>query len=312
MKKTNLAIVFGILALVLLLPSCKDKLNEESIFPNVPVLDSTEYTYAFDKYLYENYVTVYNIAFQYKLNDASTDMDYNLVPVGYEQAQIVAHAIKYLWLDVYDKQQGPEFLKLYAPRIVNVIGCPAVNAAQGTETLGVAEGGYKITLYNMNDIDLTNMAWLNKYIFHVMHHEFSHILHQTKSFPKDYEQISAGLYDSQSWQYHSDEEAYSLGFVTPYSMSEPHEDFVEVISSYITDTREVWQARGFTMSADHTHIEAVDETKEGTAIINTKINKCKDWLLEKYDYTLDSIRAEVQRRQDALTYDIVMNDSYGK
>jgi len=25
---------------------------------------------------------------------------------------------------------------------------------------------------------------------------------------------------------------------------------------------------------------------------------------------LDSIRAEVQRRQDALTYDIVMNDSY--
>lgn len=291
---------------------CKEKLDEESIFKNVPVLDSTSYTYQFDKYLYENYQLKYNIAFQYKLDDESTDMNYNLVPVSYDKAQIVAHAIKYLWLDVYGTQMGEEFLKLYAPRIINVLGSPAINAAQKTETLGVAEGGVKITLYNMNDIDLSNMKWLNKYIFHVMHHEFSHILHQTKSFPKEYEQISAGLYDSQSWQYHSDEEAYALGFVTPYSMSEAHEDFVEVISSYITDTRETWEKRGIVMAADHTHIESFDEDLPGTVIIMTKINMCKDWLSEKYDYTLDSLRAEVQRRQDALTYDIVMNDSYDK
>lgn len=291
---------------------CKEKLDEESIFKDVPVLDSTSYTYQFDKYLYENYQLKYNIAFQYKLDDESTDMNYNLVPVSYDKAQIVAHAIKYLWLDVYGTQMGEEFLKLYAPRIINVLGSPAINAAQGTETLGVAEGGVKITLYNMNDIDLSNMKWLNKYIFHVMHHEFSHILHQTKSFPKEYEQISAGLYDSQSWQYHSDEEAYALGFVTPYSMSEAHEDFVEVISSYITDTRETWEKRGIVMAADHTHIESFDEDVPGTVIIMTKINMCKDWLSEKYDYTLDSLRAEVQRRQDALTYDIVMNDSYDK
>ena len=291
---------------------CKEKLDEESIFKDVPVLDSTSYTYQFDKYLYENYQLKYNIAFQYKLDDESTDMNYNLVPVSYDKAQIVAHAIKYLWLDVYGTQMGEEFLKLYAPRIINVLGSPAINAAQQTETLGVAEGGVKITLYNMNDIDLSNMKWLNKYIFHVMHHEFSHILHQTKSFPKEYEQISAGLYDSQSWQYRSDEEAYALGFVTPYSMSEAHEDFVEVISSYITDTRETWEKRGIVMAADHTHIVSFDEDNPGTVIIMTKINMCKDWLSEKYDYTLDSLRAEVQRRQDALTYDIVMNDSYDK
>jgi substrate import-associated zinc metallohydrolase lipoprotein len=207
---------------------------------------------------------------------------------------------------------GAEFLKLYAPRIINVLGSPAINAAQGTETLGVAEGGMKITLYNMNGIDLGNMAWLNQYIFHVMHHEFSHILHQTKTFPGEYELISAGKYDSQSWQYHSDEEAYSLGFVTPYSMSEAHEDFVEVISSYITDTRQRWQDRGITMAEDHTHIVEWDEDQEGTDIIINKINMCKDWLLEKFDYELDSLRAEVQRRQDALTYDIVMNDAYDK
>ena len=294
------------------LTGCEEKLDKDSIFPYVPVLDSTSYTYEFDKYLYENYQLTYNIAFQYKLADESTDMDYNLVPVTYEKAQIVAHAIKYLWLDVYKSQMGAEFLKEYAPRIINVLGSPAINAAQGTETLGVAEGGVKITLYNMNGIDLGNMAWLNQYIFHVMHHEFSHILHQTKSFPKEYELISAGKYDSQSWQYRSDEEAYHLGFVTPYSMSEAHEDFVEVISSYITDTRQRWQDRGITMAEDHTHIVEWDEDQEGTDIIINKINMCKDWLLEKFDYELDSLRAEVQRRQDALTYDIVMNDAYDK
>lgn len=300
--------LFAIIALT----GCREKLDEDSIFPQLPVLDTTLATYPFDKYLYDNYQVPYNIAFQYKLADESTDVEYNLVPVAYDKAQIVAHAIKYLWIDAYAAQLGPEFIKIYAPRIINVIGSPAINAAQGTETLGVAEGGIKITLYNMNDIDLNNMEWLNFYIFHTMHHEFSHILHQTKSFPKEYEQISAGKYDSQSWQYRSDEEAYSMGFVTPYSMSEAHEDFVEVISSYITDTRETWAKRGFTMSADHTHIESIDESKEGVDIITTKINMCKDWLQEKYNYTLDSMRAEVQRRQEALTYDVVMNDSYGK
>jgi substrate import-associated zinc metallohydrolase lipoprotein len=299
-------------AIMLGFTACKEKLSPNSIYDDIPPYDETSYTYEFDKYLYETYVLGYNIAFQYKLNDVSTDMDYNLVPVRFDKAQEVAHTVKYLFLDVYDKQMGKDFLRQYTPRILNIIGSPAVNASQGTETLGVAEGGIKITLYKMNEFDMYNMAWMNKYIFHTMHHEFSHILHQTKTFPKDYERISAGLYDSQSWQSHTDKEAYRLGFVTPYSMSEAHEDFVEVISSYITDTRETWKDRGFIMAEDHTHIEFVDEDQEGTSIINSKITMCKEWLLDKYNYQLDSIRAEVQRRQDALTYDIVMNDSYGK
>lgn len=301
--KTNKLIIFALLAVALC--SChKDELDPVSIFKDEPVLDPTSYTYPFDKWLYDNYLTRYNIQFQYKLPDGSTDMDYNLVPCEYEQSIVVAHAVKYLWIDVYSKQLSLAgdtcFIQKYAPRIINILGSPAINAAQQTETLGVAEGGVKITLYNMNGIDLTNMAWLNKYIFHVMHHEFSHILHQTKTFPKEYEQISAGNYDTQGWQYHSDAEAYALGFVTPYSMSEAHEDFVEVISSYITDTREVWAKRGFTFAEDNTHITAVNEEQKGTPVMATKITYCKDWLEAKYSICLDSMRAEVQRRQDYL------------
>lgn len=296
-----------IAASALLLASCsQSKLDEKSIFEDIPVLDSTAYNFEFENWLYNNYLTPYNVRLQYILPDGSTDMSYNLVPVTYTSARKTAYAVKYLWMDAYGKQLrlagDTTFVQKYTPRIINILGSPAINAAQGTETLGVAEGGVKITLYNMNDINYRNIAWLNKYIFHVMHHEFSHILHQTKTFPKEYEQISAGKYDSQSWQYHRDTEAYALGFVTPYSMSEAHEDFVEVISSYITDTREVWAKRGFIMSADHTHLERVDESvwPEGTPVINTKITMCKEWLRAKYGYELDSIRAEVQRRQDYL------------
>ena len=156
--------VFAIIALT----GCREQLDQDSVFPNLPVLDSTQATYPFDKYLYESYQKPYNIAFQYKLADESTDVDYNLVPVNYDKAQIVAHAIKYLWIDAYSAQMGPDFLKSYAPRIINVIGSPAINAAQGTETLGVAEGGIKITLYNMNDIDLNDIEYLHWWKFHAL------------------------------------------------------------------------------------------------------------------------------------------------
>lgn len=308
MKQVKYLILAALGAMAL--TACNQDKMTDTIFPDVPLLDSSSYTFEFDKYLVDNYLMTYNISFLYKLGDETTDMEYNLVPVAYDKAQIVAHAVKYLWLEVYANKVSVDFLRQYTPRIINVLGSPAMNAAQQTETLGVAEGGVKITLYNMNDIDLKNIKWLNKYIFHVMHHEFSHILHQNKSFPKDYELISAGNYDSQAWQYNADTTAYRMGFVTPYSMSEAHEDFVEVISSYITDTREVWKDRGFNMAEDHTHLVSFDENKAGAPIINTKITYCKDWLMDKYSISLDSIRAEVQRRQDAMIKnpDIVMAD----
>jgi len=293
----------------------KSELDSTSIFKNKTWPDSTKYTYQFDCWLNENYIKKYNIDFRYELADESTDMNYQLVPAGYEQSQITAHCVKYLWLDVYQKQvPNVNFLRSYSPKIINILGCPAINAAQGTETLGVAEGGYKITLYNMNKMDewlpkdgsKPNIAMMNKYIFHVMHHEFSHILHQNKSFPKEFELISSGQYDSQNWQYMSDTAAYHKGFVTPYSCSEAHEDFVETISSYITDSIGQWKERGFTFSPDHTHMISFDADQPGTATINQKIDMVKQWLNEKYGITLDSIRAEVQRRQDVLTYDIVM------
>ena len=38
----------------------------------------------------------------------------------------------------------------------------------------------------------------------------------------------------------TDLQAWELGFVTPYSMSEAREDFVEVITTYVTNTQVYW------------------------------------------------------------------------
>ena len=78
-------------AILLSLVSCEEKLDSESIFKDTAD-DKTSYTYEFDQYLYNTYTLGYNISFQYKLNDASADMDYNLVPVSFEKrATVPAH-----------------------------------------------------------------------------------------------------------------------------------------------------------------------------------------------------------------------------
>lgn len=88
-----------------------------------------------------------------------------------------------MWLEAYDEATGnPNFLRQYIPKTIHFIGSPAYED-NGTMVLGTAEGGMKITLYNVNDInpDQIDINLLNDYYFQTMHHEFAHILHQTKT-----------------------------------------------------------------------------------------------------------------------------------
>ena len=100
----------------------------------------------------------------------------------------------------------------------------------------------KIVLYNVNSIDPDNidMEFLNYWFFNTMHHEFAHILHQTKNYPTDFNEISKADYQSSSWVNLSDEEALAMGFVNNYASSETQEDFVQTIAFYITMSDEAW------------------------------------------------------------------------
>ena len=76
-----------------------------------------------------------------------------------------------------------------------------------------------------------------------MHHEFSHILHQTKSYPITFGQVTSGSYDPIDWHERDSLTTHQLGYVTHYASSANYEDFVETLSCTITDTDARWMNR---------------------------------------------------------------------
>ena len=225
------------------LSSCSEDKLGPTIFPEVDEsLDPTSYSYDLDKFLKENYLDKFNLTFLYKMPDVSTNMNYNLVPATYENSKDLAVLCKYLWFDVYDKVAGPDFLKMYGPRIILLIGSPAYNPQSGTEIVGLAEGGIKVSLFKVNELHrfFNNPYMMNEYYFKTMHHEFAHILHQTKTYPNEFNTISIGHYDSNNWQDRSEGQVASLGFVTTYASSEFREDFAETIANFIVKTDAEW------------------------------------------------------------------------
>lgn len=249
-----------------LLAACSDDDLGPTIFPDVSdEPDPASYTYKFDKWLNQNFRDVYNVDFKYLMEDVEADMEYNLVPATYENARDLALLTKYLWYDSYKELTGEDFIKSYGPRILHLVGSPAYNPNSGTETLGLAEGGLKVTLFKVNEMDLTDINMMNEYYFRTMHHEFGHILHQTKSYPTDFNLLSTGRYDESSWQQKQPGYVASLGFITPYASSQAREDFAETIANYLTRTEDqmdliLWMAKqGWTTGSDKAEGELEDD-----------------------------------------------------
>ena len=269
--------------------SCKEDKFTDTIFVD-PVEDTDAYTKAFDEWLKKYYTDKYNVEFIYKLDDNATDPNYNVVPVSLGKADTIAHLALYLWYDVYDSIVSPTFIKEYGPKIIQLIGSAMINASQGTEKLGYAENGNKITLMETN-----NLSQLNEYIFKTMHHEFAHILHQQKNYPKEFGLINPEDYDPNRWQDRSYQEAWELGYVSPYGSSQVREDFVETIANYIVKTDADWQNMITKAGAD------------GADKINRKLKMCREWLAEKWDIDLEEMHQEVQKRQENLDWDMIMS-----
>lgn len=245
MKKLNI-LLFVFLAYVGVnsFVACSEDELGPTIFPaEDKPLDRTLGTFPLDTFIKKHMLERYNMKYIYRMEDVGADMQKNLVPAKYEKSVDLAILTKYLWLDVYDKLAGEKevFLKKYAPRIIHVIGSPAYNE-DGSRTVGVAEGGVKITLMEANKLNVDEIEGangLNNLFFHTMHHEFAHILDQTYQRPTAFDLLSSALYDA-AWNDKHDSVQCSLGFVTPYGSSANREDWVEVLSCYVTYTQERW------------------------------------------------------------------------
>ena len=247
----------------LMLAACsEDALDSTSIFDKGSQTPKTE----FDAWLQKNYVEPYNIDFKYRFEYKESDVSKNLAPADYDKAIALAKLTKYLWIESYEELMGRDFIRTYAPKVLNLIGSVAYDSNGGV-VLGTAEGGMKIVLYNVNSLNPAklDMDFLNEWFFNTMHHEFAHILHQTKNYPTDFNEISKADYQSSSWVNLSDGEALAMGFVNNYASSETQEDFVQTIAFYITKSDEEWEEL-----LDKSIVEVTDENGDPVYEIDSK------------------------------------------
>lgn len=245
---------------------------------------------SFERWIQDNYTLPYNVELQYKLDDIETDKKYNLIPADSAKSAQLAIITKYMWFDAYSEVAGQEFVKQNTPRILMFVGNPAYNS-NGTTTLATAEGGYKVTLYLVNSLTentIRNYAWLNYYFFHTMHHEFTHILNQKKPYDVAFDLVTPRTYVSGDWYQYKDEDCLKEGFISNYARSEAREDFAELVSFYITDSSDEWNAKLRVAGTN------------GANLINQKMNIIKDYMIKEWNIDLDLLKASIQRRAKTI------------
>lgn len=121
-----------------------------------------------------------------------------------------------------------------------------------------------------------------------MHHEFAHILHQTKNYSTDFNDITPGKYSGEGWVNLKDADVRKEGFVTAYGSSQPDEDFVETIANYIVKSDAEWQN---IMSQAGT---------VGGALIQEKLDMVTEYLSDSWGIDIQALHEEVQERQSHI------------
>ncbi len=185
-----------------------------------------------DYWIYDSLIKPYNINAKYKWDPWEVALDKALTPPREEMVIPALQALVKIWIEPYNEVTGSSlFIKNYAPKEIVLIGSPQFNA-NGTAVLGQAEGANKIILFVINYFNKTNMAQLRR-MLHTIQHEFAHILHQNKLYPVAYKSLSTGY--TNTWFNISNRESLNKGFITPYAMASPDEDFVEMVATMLIE-----------------------------------------------------------------------------
>lgn len=282
MKKHIIYIFTAVLALVA--TSCKeDVLSENSVIKVETTIQND-----FDKWLLNNFVNPYNIEFKYRFEMNESDMNYYTVPAEYNQAVIMAHLVKYLCIDTYDEVADINFTRAYFPKMFFLIG-EWEYRNNGTFILGTAEGGKKILLSGVNYLTEylhEGPEALNHYYIKTIHHEFTHILNQTKNYPTDFSQITGSGYVADSWsEAPFNREYLQNGFISAYAQHSPGEDFAEMLSIYVTNTDEYWQYQ-------------LSSAGASAAYISQKLDIVRDYMKTVWNIDINQLRATILRRQN--------------
>ena len=275
-----------------------DEIEAESV-----IKDSTVEQNDFDKWLEANFLKPYNIEFKYRYALNESDMGFYTVPADVESSIIYAHLVKYLCIDTYDEIAGVTFTRSYFPKMFFLIGTWEYRN-NGSIVLGTAEAGKKIMLAGVNDLpdvfayyegaELDD--YLNTYYIKTIHHEFTHILNQTKVYSDGFKLITPATYVADAC-FDTDDYWRGRGYITAYAQSEPREDFAELLSEYVTHTAAWWEEQ---MQAASDETEIVHETdpsaENGATLIKSKIDIVRDYMQSSWGIDIDELRAIINRR----------------
>ncbi len=223
--------------------SCtKEEIKQEDI-DSIPDLGGDTWAKGpIDEWIKSNYTDPYNISVVYRWDQFEADPSKLLVPPKEDYVVPVLNAINNVWAKVYIGQAGDIFFRKYAPKFFTLVGSPAFNN-NGSITLGQAEGGRKVLLYNLNNTRVKGMSGYRqsdsstiKEMLHTIHHEFGHILHQNVMYPEEFKSINSNLFTT-DWINYTDAAARRDGFVTAYCMNVADDDFVETLSVMLVEGR---------------------------------------------------------------------------
>jgi len=192
-----------------------------------------------DNWITANYLNPYNINVQYKWNQNAVDVNRYLYPPQEEKVQPVLEIIQKIWLDSYTTIAGPDFVKKIAPREIVMVGGMNLDLS-GNIILGLAEGGQRVTLFETDNVDVTDRENVKQFI-HTIQHEYIHILNQHKPYDeKSMAKITPSGYTA-NWYSTSDQDANEEGFITAYAKSNINEDFAEMASVMLTNSKDEYE-----------------------------------------------------------------------
>lgn len=242
----------------------------------------------FDDWLDTYFVHPYNIQFKYRYQMDESTLSYTSIPADYHAAIMMAHIVKFMCIDTYDEVAGIDFTRRYFPKMFFLMG-EWEYKNNGTMILGTAESGRKIKLAGINYLPgySRDPDQLNHYYLKTIHHEFTHILNQTKDFPVKFSQITPESYVTDSWN-DTDSDYLKRGFISKYSQHSDREDFAEMMSMYITNSPERWES-WLNNAGD-----------SGRSSLESKLDIVRDYMDNSFGIDLDELRSVILRREGEL------------
>ncbi len=286
MKRINIFFWSVILGSALLAVACREKDDfERSIFD----VEDEELSPT-GQWIYNYFVTPYNIEVLFEWRGQETDVDMNLTPPDVATVVPFLRVVRYAWIDVYLDLNGErrnDVFKPLFPKQVQLLGSAGYHT-NGTSTQGTAEGGKKLIMYNLDHFDPVDREIVKEYV-RIMHHEFCHLLNQFKEYPMTFKQVTPTSY-TVNWYNNSDEDARKAGHITPYAMASPDEDFVETLAMYVTNTAEEWANM----------LNGAGSSGDGRLNIERKLTIVRTYMEENFDVDIDELRASVIARLDDI------------